>query len=191
MACPSQEFGNSSALCLSCCCRPRGSGSVGRDVGTESCWTLHPRSLQRDPRLPSQSRAEQVHGEEAKPTGQLESRQTGQNPGCIRSCCDSGDILVSLQLTHQILRHCRVLRQSAQLAQRGETGSCRASESQPTKCKRQCGSVSCDGTDVNGRNTQNLATTLPNALVMLSCKCSDEIRPHHTQDVIRPGRGTM
>ena len=84
-----------------------------------------------------------------------------------------------------------MLRQSAQLAQNAGRLVRVALLSQPTKRKRQCGSVSCDGTDVNGRNTQNHATTLPNALVMLSCKCSDKIRPHHTQDVIRPGRGTM
>ena len=69
MSCPSQELGNSSALCLSCCCTGHGVQvlwaetswhrelPISREAGGSSCWTLHPRSLQRDPvRPPSQRR---------------------------------------------------------------------------------------------------------------------------------------
>ena len=44
----------------------------------------------------------------ASQLGKLESRQTGQHLGCVGSCSDSVDILVSHQLTHQILCPCRV-----------------------------------------------------------------------------------
>ena len=40
-------------------------------------------------------------------------------------------------------------------------------------------------------NSQNLATTLPNALVMLCCNFSDEIKPHHMEDVIHLEQSTM
>ena len=108
--------------------------------------------LMLPPASGSTRRSGAVH--QCKPTGRSNPSKLTK-PGCIRSCCDSGDIPVSSNSRTRVsatvggfVDHAQAISPAG--PKRGETGPCRASESQPTKCKRQCGSISCDGTDVNG-----------------------------------------